>query len=94
MADEMVHVFSNAVKETLRIWPALTLARQHGYGGSALGIKENWLGDSIVQIFKDNGKILLYSIKSILHFLFFFDVFYAFSSSWRHMITFLLSTQR
>ena len=56
MADEKIHVFSNAVKETLRIWPVLTLARQHGFGGSDMQIKENWLVDSIIQIFEDNGK--------------------------------------
>ena len=56
MADEKVHVFSNSVKETLRVWPVLTLARQHGFCGSDAQIKEEWLCECIIQIFKDNGK--------------------------------------
>jgi len=55
MADVKTHVFSSAVKETLRIWPVLTLARQHGFAGRDSEIKEQWLCDSIIQIFKDNG---------------------------------------
>lgn len=55
-ADEKKHVFLSAVKETLRIWPVLALARQHGFGGSAMQMKEDWLQESIIQIFEDNGK--------------------------------------
>lgn len=57
MADEKVHVFSNSVKETLRVWPVLTLARQHGFCGADYQIKEEWLCESIIQIFKDNDLV-------------------------------------
>ena len=55
MAADEKHVFSSAVKETLRIWPVLALARQHGFGGSNMQMKEAWLHESIIQIFEDNG---------------------------------------
>ena len=60
MADEKKHVFSRAVKESLRIWPVLALARQHGF---AMQMKEDWLHESIIQIFEDNSKN-----KSLVYF--------------------------
>ena len=55
MAEEKAHVFSSSVSEILRTWPVLTLARQHGFGGKETQAKEEWLCESIIQIFKDNG---------------------------------------
>lgn len=49
-------VFLLSVKETILNWSILKIAKDHGFGGTDVLDKEVWLADSIVQIFKDNGK--------------------------------------
>lgn len=66
MADvsmDLNDVFSAAIHETLRIWPVLTLARQQGFGGRNSQSKEQWLLESIIQIFKENGIWYKYSFN-------------------------------
>ena len=54
MAD-VAHTFAFAVRETFKHWPILLIAKQHGFGGMNAMDKEDWLCDSVTQIFSDNG---------------------------------------
>lgn len=48
-------VFVLAVQETLKNWPILRIAKQQGFGGRNANEKEEWLYNSVIQIFQDNG---------------------------------------
>merc|ERR550534_1098212 len=50
-------LFLRSVRESLQHWPVLRIARQQGFGGQQACEKEQWLCDSVVQIFTDNAEV-------------------------------------
>ena len=50
-------VFLQSVRESFHHWPILRIAKQQGFGGQHAAEKEQWLCDSVVQIFSDNDLV-------------------------------------
>ncbi|XP_051939950.1 pre-rRNA-processing protein TSR2 homolog [Hippocampus zosterae] len=47
-------LFAEAVRATLRAWPALQIAVENGFGGAYGQEKAHWLADVVQQYFHDN----------------------------------------
>ena len=49
--------FAFAIKAAFKYWSVLQISREHGFGGRNSFAKEEWLYDSVLQIFTENGNI-------------------------------------